>query len=191
MSEERSSRVSQLVTDSVAGDPRASAELLPLLYDELRDLAAAFIRREGRHQTPTPGDLVHEAYLRLIGSGQPDWNGKSHFFGAAAQAMRRILVERARHYAAEKHGGKLKRITLSSDVAQAELSPEEFLDLDFALQRLEKKDSRMADVAKLRYFTGLSVQETALALGLSPRTVDRQWTAARTWLFRELRSGQP
>lgn len=188
MSGERSGRVRQLVDESVVGDLRASDELLPLVYDELRALAAAFMRREGRHQTPSPGDLVHEAYLRLLGSSQVGWTGRGHFFGAAAQAMRRILVERARRYAAARHGGGLERITLSSSAGSVGLRPEEFLDLDSALDRLEERDRRMAEVAKLRYFTGLTVEETADILQIAPRTVDRLWTRARTWLYRELKT---
>lgn len=192
MAEDRPSQASRLITQSADGDLRATDELLPLVYEELRELAAALMRREGRHRTPSPGDLVHEAYLRLLGPEELTWKGRGHFFGAAAQAMRRILIERARHYAAEKHGAGLERITLSSSVARVELSAEEFLDLDRALNRLEAQDERMASVVRLRFFAGLSIKEIAQALDLSTRTVDRLWTGGRTWLHRELtRGGHP
>ena len=169
-----------------AGEARAAEDLLPIVYGELRKLARARLARERPGQTLQATALVHEAYLRLVGDADASWENRGHFFAAAAEAMRRILIERARRYAAEKHGGGQNRVTLSEDVASTIGSAEELLALDLALTRLERRDAQMASVVKLRYFAGLEIDETAHALGTSSRTVNRLWTAARAWLMQEL-----
>jgi RNA polymerase sigma factor (TIGR02999 family) len=185
---------SQQVTDLIqrmrAGEAHAAEDLLPIVYDELRKLARARLAREKPGQTLQATALVHEAYLRLVGDADPTWENRGHFFAAAAEAMRRILIERARRYAAAKHGGGQNRVTLSEDVAATVDSTEELLALDAALTRLERQDAQMASVVKLRYFVGLEVDETAQALRTSPRTINRLWTAARAWLANELAAGE-
>jgi RNA polymerase sigma factor (TIGR02999 family) len=176
--------------DSIAGgDPAAANELLPLVYDELRRLARARLAREAPGQTLTPTGLVHEAYLRLVGEQDPGWHGRAHFFGAAAEAMRRILIERARRYGREKHGAGRWRVTLDERILDGVEESEEVLALNDALERLELQDPEMAAVVKLHQFAGLSLEETAVALGASERTVSRRWTAARAWLRRAMRDG--
>jgi RNA polymerase sigma factor (TIGR02999 family) len=152
----------------------------------LRKRARARLARERPGQTLTPTGLVHEAYLRLVGHGDPSWNGRAHFFGAAAEAMRRILIERARRQAREKHGGGRARVTLDESLLGEVPESETLIALDDALSRLEAQDPEMASVVKLHQFAGLSLAETAAALGSSDRTVSRRWTAARAWLRREL-----
>lgn len=169
-----------------SGQPQAAGELLPLVYEELRRLAYARLAREAPGQTLQPTALVHEAYLRLVGTDDPGWENRAHFFAAAAEAMRRILIERARRYAAERHGGGQMRVTLGEDIAAGAQDAAELLALDQALSRLEVRDAQMAAVVKLRHYAGLDIDETAQALGTSTRTVNRQWTAARAWLAREL-----
>ena len=166
---------------------RASNDLLPRLYNELRGLARARMGRESPGLTLQPTALVHEAYLRLGGPDSELWDSTGHFYAAAAQAMRRILIERARRMGRVRHGGELQRVTLTGEVAGFGQDPAELLALDRALEALAERDGEMARVVELRYFAGLSVVETAQALGLSSRSVNRAWTAARAWLFRELR----
>jgi RNA polymerase sigma factor (TIGR02999 family) len=166
---------------------RASDDLLPRLYEELRALARARMARERPGLTLQPTALVHEAYLRLGGPDSGLWDSTGHFYAAAARAMRRILIERARRVARGRHGGELRRVTLDGEVAGFEQDPADLLALDRALNGLALRDEEMARVVELRYFAGLSVVETAEALGMSTRSVNRAWTAARTWLFRELR----
>ena len=181
------------------GDPRASDELIELVYAELRQLARSRLAHEpggGAGMTLDATALVHEAYLRVIGkSEQPPqaWDGRGHFFGAAALAMRRILVERARHQRRLKHGGGRAQVGLTAVAAQLESPPSEGTDLialDEALERLETFDPRKARVVSLRFFAGLSVEETAAAMDLSPATVKNEWAFARAWLHREM-SGRP
>lgn len=172
--------------DSAGDSPAAAAEILPLVYTELRNLAAARLANEKAGQTLQPTALVHEAYLRLVGDARPhDWNGRGHFFAAAAEAMRRILVEAARKKGRLRHGGDRKRVVFdeSADVPE---SNDDLIDLDEVLTRLEAIDPAAAAVVKMRYFAGLSMPETAAALGLPLRTAERNWTFARTWLHREL-----
>jgi RNA polymerase sigma factor (TIGR02999 family) len=178
--------VTQILSAIEAGDPKAAAELLPLVYDELRKLAAARLAEEKPGQTLQATALVHEAYLRLVG-GQPDgWNGRGHFFAAAAEAMRRTLVENARRKAAGKRSGA-QRIPLDDvDVAAPE-RPDDLLDLDEALAALEKIDRTAAELVKLRYFAGLTLREAAAALSLAPRTADAVWAYARGWLLDRLK----
>lgn len=184
--------VTQLLALAGDGDSQAAAELLPLVYDELRRLARAKMSQERAGQTLQPTALVHEAYLRLLGPGgeQLRWDNRGHFFGAAALAMRRILVERARAKGRIKRGGEDgspgKRVELTDDALHTEPNTAELLALDDVLAKLERFDKRKADVVMLRYFAGLSIEETAAALGVSPATVKNDWTFARAWLHREL-----
>lgn len=190
MAEKSNRRVTDLLARASDGDPRVSEELLPLLYGELRKLARARMAFEKPGLTLQPTALVHEAYMRLVGATDVRWDGRGHFFAAAAEAMRRILIERARRYARLKHGGELRRI----DLEEAEIAfgprAEELLTLDHALKGLEEKDPIMSEVVKLRYFAGLTVAETASALDLAPRTVNRVWKAAKAWLYREMSTGR-
>jgi RNA polymerase sigma factor (TIGR02999 family) len=180
--------VTQILDAAAAGDPSAAAELLPLVYDELRTLAAARLAAEKAGQTLQPTALVHEAYVRLVGTDQPrDWNGRGHFFAAAAEAMRRILVEAARRKRGPKRGGHLKRRDLPPDHPADEDDSDRLLALDEALERLAALEPRTAEVVKLRYFAGLTVAEAAAALGISPRTADADWAYARAWLVTALR----
>jgi RNA polymerase sigma factor (TIGR02999 family) len=180
------SRTLVLLREIRGGNDRAADELLPLVYDELRALARSFLSRERPGQTLQPTALVHEAYLRLVSGASLDWEGRGHFFAAAAEAMRRILIERARRRSRIRHGGGQERITFEEETLRAEPDPETLLLLDDALHRLERHDVSMAKVVKLRYFAGLTVDETASCLDLSARTVNRQWTGARAWLLREM-----
>ena len=170
--------------------PRRADEILPVVYAELRRLARSWMSREKPGQTLQTTALVHEAYLRLGGDGSKVWDNRGHYFAAAAEAMRRILVERARRYRREKHGGGRRRITLEAGIVSCEEAGPEILDLDRALGQLEARDPTMAKVAKLRYFVGLSVAETAETLGMSVRSVHRAWTGARAWLYREITRGR-
>jgi RNA polymerase sigma factor (TIGR02999 family) len=182
--------VTHLLTAIEAGDRRAAERLLPLVYDELRKLAAARMAAERPGQTLRPTALVHEAYLRLVGAepGRP-WNSRGHFFAAAAEAMRRILVENARRKQSPKHGGGWMRVALDDVAAGADESADRLLDLDDALTRLRAIDPPAARLVELRYFAGLTMEQAADALGLPLRTAERNWTFARTWLHRELAGG--
>jgi RNA polymerase sigma factor (TIGR02999 family) len=163
--------------------------LAPLVYDELRRLAAAYMRRERPGQTLQATALVHEAYMRLAGAGTP-WHDKRHFIGIAARSMRQILVERARARGALKRWAGLNRVTISDSLAIA-AEPDMMLPaLDEALERLEQIDAEQARIVELRFFAGLSIEETADAIGLSPATVKRRWALARAWLHRELTGGR-
>ena len=186
-------KVTRVLAAAGKGDARAADELLELLYDDLRNLAKARMRREPAGMTLQATALVHEAYMRVIGN-DPDkphqqWDNRGHFFGAAALAMRRILVERARHRQRLKHGGDAKREEMDEQITPA--APEgapvtDLIALDEALTKLEKLDARKAKVVSLRYFAGLTVEEVAAALEVSPATVKNDWTFARAWLAREL-----
>ena len=182
------SRATLLSREAGKGNRQASEELLPLVYDELRQLARIRMARETPSQTLQPTALVHEAYLRLVQNDELGWEGRGHFFAAAAEAMRRILIERARRRAAEKHGGLAERTVLTDVAIDPDVDPETLIALDHALSKLEAIDAEMARVVKLRYFAGLSVEETAQSLATSPRSVNRHWTSARAWLQRELTS---
>src|SRR3954447_21645552 len=165
--------------------PPAAQDLAPLVYDELRRLAGAYMRRERPGQTLQATALVHEAYLRLAGAGTP-WHDKRHFIGIAARSMRQILVERARARGAQKRWAGLNRVTLSDALAVAAEDEAMLPALDEALQHLEQIDAEQARIVELRFFAGLSIEETADALGMSPATVKRRWSLARAWLHREL-----
>ena len=173
----------------MSGQSQDADALAPLVYQELRRIAAAYMRRERPGQTLQPTALVHEAYMRLANAGTP-WTDKRHFVGIAARSMRQILVERARARGAQKRWAGLNRVSLSDSLAVA-ADPESMLPaLDEALERLEKLDAEQARIVELRYFAGLSIEETADALDISPATLKRRWSLARAWLFREL-AGEP
>jgi RNA polymerase sigma factor (TIGR02999 family) len=179
--------ITQLLNEIGQGDPHAAADLLPLVYDELRRLAAAWLGDEPSGNTLQPTALVHEAYLRLVGSPDGDqWNHRGHFYAAAAEAMRRILVEHARRKKRHKHGGQRRRIDLEVAESLVGETSEDLPALDEALTRLTAHDPAKADVVKLRFFAGLTMPEIAQTLGLSLATVERYWTYARLWLYAEL-----
>jgi RNA polymerase sigma factor (TIGR02999 family) len=177
--------VTQILHAIEQGDSHAAAQLLPLVYDELRRLAAARLAAEPSGHTLQPTALVHEAYLRLVGTANGDrWDHRGHFFGAAAEAMRRILIDNARRKAAARHGGAMRRQALDPGAAAIPETHENLLALDEALGRLEAEDPLKAKLVKLRYFAGLSLAEAATALNLSERTAGRHWAYARAWLRR-------
>jgi RNA polymerase sigma factor (TIGR02999 family) len=166
------------------GDPSAAEQLLPLVYDELRRLAAQKLTQETPGQTLQATALVHEAYLRLVDAEQAQhWNSRGHFFAAAAEAMRRILVENARRKASLKHGGGCQRVNLDEAAPCVREPNQELLSLSDALDKLAEEDPRKAELVKLRYFAGFSVQEAADLLGISRATADRYWAYARAWLY--------
>jgi RNA polymerase sigma factor (TIGR02999 family) len=169
------------------GDPHAAAQLLPLVYDELRRLAAQKMAQERPDQTLQATALVHEAYLRLVeAENDPNWDNRRHFFAAAAEAMRRILVENARRKASGKRGGKLTRLALDPDqIAHPDRAPE-LLALDEALDRLDSVDPAVAALVRLRYFAGMTIPQAAAALGIAPRTANSYWAYAKAWLSEEL-----
>jgi RNA polymerase sigma factor (TIGR02999 family) len=186
--------VTQLLAEIDRGDPRAAHALLPLVYDELRRLAAARLAREPSAHTLQATALVHEAYLRLVGddpadAAAPAWNGRGHFFAAAAEAMRRILVDAARRRQTLKHGRHATRVPLDPDALpspDAPVPPDDLLALHGALDRLAAEDAVKARLVTLRYFAGLTLREAAQALQISDATADRHWAYARAWLHREI-----
>lgn len=177
-----------------AGDVRAAERILPLVYDELRKLAAAKMARELPGQTLQPTALVHEVWLRLGGEQQPDWKSRAQFFAAAAEGMRRILIEKARRKQAVRHGGGLEKVSANAtgfDVAAPELADADLLCLNDALDALSAHDARKAELVKQRYFVGLSLEEAAGVLDISVRTAKRDWAYARAWLFNEMKRLRP
>jgi RNA polymerase sigma factor (TIGR02999 family) len=178
--------VTRIFRDIEQGDTKAAEQLLPLVYEELRRLAAQRLAHEKPGQTLQATALVHEAYLRLVGDQDPGWNGRGHFFAAAAEAMRRILVEGARRKRRLRHGGEGHRLDLEDIDVVDQRSPQDLLALDEALERLARKDAVAARLVQLRFFAGLTTAEAAEALGLPLRTAERNWAYARTWLHREL-----
>ncbi|WP_165226846.1 ECF-type sigma factor [Aquisphaera insulae] len=173
-------------------EPRQpAAELLPILYAELHRLAAALTSRLPPGQTLQPTALVHEAYIRLMRDRDPGWEGRRHFFGAAARAMREILIEQARRKAGLKHGGRAQRVELAEGLAWIEPPAGELLALDEAIQQLQAEDAHLAEIVLLRYYAGLSVQETASVIGISVSTLKRDWRFARAWLAERLGEGPP
>ena len=168
--------------------PRATADLMPLVYDELRKLAAQKLAREKPGQTMQPTALVHEAYLRLVdGEGPILWDSRAHFFAAAAEAMRRVLVDMARRKHSDRHGGRWQRCEVLDDDLAIEYDSDDLLDLDEALARLNAIDERAAELVKLRVFAGMTIDEVAAYQGVSPRTAKRSWAYARAWLVREMK----
>jgi RNA polymerase sigma factor (TIGR02999 family) len=185
-SDPASREVSRILREARDGDRIDAAALLPLVYDHLRAIAARQMALERKDHLLQPTALVHEAYLRLVGKEPLAWSSKAHFYAAAAEAMRRILLDHARARDAEKRGGKRLRLALGVvDLATRE-DPAEILAVDEALSRLEKQDAHMAAIVKLRFYAGLSEEEASQALGVSPRTLRREWTMARAFLQREL-----
>jgi RNA polymerase sigma factor (TIGR02999 family) len=179
--------ITQILRLAERGDPTAANELLPLVYQELRRLASQKLAQEAPGNTLQATALVHEAYLRLVGSPVPQrWDGRRHFFGAAAEAMRRILVESARRRHSQKRGGGMAREPLEALEVAAPQAPDELLALDEALGELNAADPGAAELVKLRYFAGLSIPEAAEILGVSPRTADRLWAYARAWLHQHI-----
>jgi RNA polymerase sigma factor (TIGR02999 family) len=178
------SEVTRILSAIEQGDPAAAEQLLPLVYDELRMLAAQRLAHEKPGQTLQATALVHEAYLRLVDRDRREnWNSRGHFFAAAAEAMRRILVNRARDKGRIKRGGGRQRVDLENISDRATTSDERLLDLDDALERLGAAHPECAELVKLRFFAGMTLDEAAAALGLARRTADRQWAFARAWLF--------
>ena len=176
-----------------SGEPQGADRILPLVYDELRKLAAAKMSRENPGQTLQATALVHEAWLRLGGDQQPNWRNRAHFFAAAAEAMRRILVDNARRRRAQRHGGALEKVRLDQtgfDVAAPQLDDEGVIQLDEALARLSAHDARKAEIVKQCCFVGLTLDEAAAAMGISARTAKRDWAYARAWLFSEMKTMQ-
>jgi RNA polymerase sigma factor (TIGR02999 family) len=183
--------VTRILSAIEHGEPEAAGKLLPLVYDELRRLAAQRLVHERPGQTLQATALVHDAYLRLVGADDPGWDGRGHFFAAAAEAMRRILVDNARRKLTEKHGGHLRRREYDGLEIQAPSPCEDILALDDALAALAAEDPAKAELVKLRYFAGLSIEEAAHSLGISPATAKRHWVYARLWLFRAIEGRGP
>jgi RNA polymerase sigma factor (TIGR02999 family) len=183
--------VTRILAALERGDPLAAGQLLPLVYGELRKLAAQHLAREKPGQTLQPTALVHEAYLRLVGKGDaPHWQGRGHFFAAAAEAMRRILVEQARRKRSLKRGGERRRLDLNVEEPAEVERGEPLLALDEALDRLEARDPDKARLVKLRYFAGLTIEQAAETLAISVTTANRWWSYARAWLHEEIRRGE-
>lgn len=183
-----SDSITQLLSEAQDGSREALDRLLPLLYDELRDLAARHLRRERPGHTLQPTALVHEAWLRLIADPQASWQNRAHFFGVAAQVMRRILVEHARGRAAEKRGGEVQKLSLDENLEAAQERAVDLIALDDALTALARLDAQKSRIVELRFFGGLSVAETAEVLGVSAITVKRQWRLAKAWLYGQVSS---
>jgi RNA polymerase sigma factor (TIGR02999 family) len=186
--------VTHILSAVQQGDPHAASRLLPLVYEELRRLAAQQLAREPGGQTLQPTALVHEAYLRLVaspgpesGEKEPHWDNRGHFFAAAAQAMRRILIDNARRKQRPKHGGDRRRVAADVAAPQPEMPLEDLLALDEALDKLAKEQPARAELVKLRFFAGFTMAEVADLLGISLATAERHWTYARTWLYAELK----
>lgn len=179
--------ITRLLDAAEQGDPKAAEQLLPLVYDELRRMAAVRMAGETPGHTLQPTALVHEAWLRLASGGQPRWENRAHFFGAAAEAMRRILVEHARRKQSLKRGAGAQREELHDSALVLAAPPDELLAVHEALDLLARENPQAAELVKLRYFVGLTMDETASVLGLAKRTAEGIWTYARTWLHRQIR----
>ena len=187
MAEEESREVTQILRRIEAGDSRASADLLPKIYEELRKLAAARLTNEKPGQTLQATALVHEAYLRLTGNQTSEsWDGRGHFFAAAAEAMRRILVERARRKKRVRHGGEFRRVDLNDGAVISDAPKDDIIALHEALEKLEHEAPARAELIKLRYFAGLTVQQAAQAMDISVSTAERYWRFGKTWLLAEI-----
>ena len=181
------SDITRILESIEEGDLKAADELLPLVYGELRQLAGARMAGEAPNQTLQPTALVHEAWLRLVGNGEPKFANRAHFFAAAAEAMRRILIDRARRKRALRHGGDHQRVELESVEVAAPGKEDELLAVDEALDKFAAQHKEEADLVKLRYFVGMTLDEAAQALGISARTADNYWAHARAWLYREIK----
>lgn len=182
--------VTRILHSIQEGDPKAAEELLPLVYQELRKLAAARMAQESPGQTLQPTALVHEAWLRLVGSehpANPKFDGRAHFFAAAAEAMRRILIDNARRKKAHRHGGGAAKVDIHELELVASAKDDELLAVDDAMEKLTSEDADLAKIVKLRFFAGLTNKEVAEVLGVSEPTVERRWVFARAWLFNQLR----
>jgi RNA polymerase sigma-70 factor, ECF subfamily len=180
--------VTQLLIRFRAGDREAESKLVPLVYAELRRLAAVYLNhnRERRDHTLQPSALVHETYLRMMGHRQPSWDSRAHFFGVAARLMRQVLVDHARQHGALKRGGSNEKILLTEVLVFSKEKSAELLALDEALDRLAQQDSRQSRIVEMNFFGGLSTEDIAEIMKLSPRTVKREWTVARAWLHQEI-----
>src|SRR5580704_7892872 len=172
------------------GDAKAADELLPLVYEELRKLAASRMAGESPNQTLQPTALVHEAWLRLVGNENPQFANRAHFFSAAAEAMRRILIEKARRKCAVRHGQRQERVDMEETEIAAPADDEELLAVNEALDKLAAQNAPEAELVKLRYFVGMTLEEAVAVLGISARTADNYWAHARAWLFREIKAAQ-
>ena len=184
------SDVTRILTDAVGGDQDAANRLMPLVYDELRILAAKALRRERRDHTLQPTAVVNEAFLRLVDQSHAEYHSRTHFFAVGAQMIRRVLVDHARKHHAAKRGGHERRITLNESMDGGPNRDIDVLALNDALEKLEKLDPRQAKVVELRFFGGLSVEQSADMLDVSPRTIEQDWRMARAWLRRELSEGE-
>ena len=184
------SDVTRILEAAQKGDPNAANELLPLVYDELRKLASVKMAQERPDQTLQPTALVHEAWLRLVGKNHPLWNGRAHFFGAAAEAMRRILIENARRKRAQRHGGGQAKLDIQTIEVAEPAKHDELLAVGEALEKFALRDKQKAELVKLRYFVGLTTEEAAEVLGISVPTADRWWNFSRAWLFEEIEREQ-
>jgi RNA polymerase sigma-70 factor, ECF subfamily len=181
--------VTALLTDLAKGNGGAASKLIPLVYDELRRLAGGYMRRERSDHTLQPTALVHEAYLKLVEQRSVDWQGRAHFLGIAAQIMRRILIDHARGHLRDKRGGGERPVPLDEALVFAPEQSSELVKLDQSLERLAKLDPRQSKIVELRFFGGLTVEQTAEVLGISEKTVKRDWSMAKAWLYGDLRQG--
>ena len=186
---ETSADVTALLSELTKGNPEASSKLIPLVYDQLRRLADGYMRRERTGHTLQTTALVHEAYLKLLGQHSVDWQNRAHFFGIAAQVMRRVLIDHARSHVRNKRGGGREHVQLDEALVFSPERSGEFLELNAALERLGEMDARQARIVEMRFFGGLTVEETAEVLGISPKTVKREWSVAKAWLHGELKGG--
>ena len=186
MSEPSPQNVTKLLVQWSKGDQDALEALVPLVYDELRRLARYYLKQEKQNHTLSSTALVHEAYLRLVSQKDVTWQNRAHFFGVAARMMRRILVDHARHYAYAKRGGGVPTLALDEALATPQRREIDLVALDDALDSLAKLDERQSRMVELRFFGGLSIEETSEVLGVSPPTVKREWASARAWLYREI-----
>ena len=191
MGPELSKQVSELLASWNNGDAKAREALMPLVYDELRKLAASHLRRERNDHTLQPTALVHEVYLRLAEQKNVQWQDKSHFFGVTANLMRRILVDNARAHLADKRGSGLPKVSLNEAIAMSRERPAELLALDESLTQLAATDPQQSRIVELRVFAGLTIEQTAEVLGISPATVKRDWNLAKAWLLREIEKAEP
>lgn len=191
MADSASHQITLLLAEWGNGDERALEKLMPLVYDELRRMARGFVRRGPSGHSLLTTELLHETYLKIARNNEHNWQNRAHFFGVAAKAMRHILVDHARSKHADKRGGRRERVTLDADVAEISVQSEQVLALDEALTSLAAIDNRKSDVVELKYFGGLTNEETAEALDISVETVKRDWRFARTWLLRALDGTPP